>query len=161
MSEADVRARQRGEYEPEILAEPIGGPLTEDDEAKRAAGHDGDEDTAADGVDPVGGHDAAKRDRELALLGVTRAAGHDVTPGHDRLHHYWTRDPKGREQWVHAEHPFMTLVGLLVEHAHVTPERAKTWANVWYHEVFGYYPGSDVARLKHGKPPRGNRVGPG
>ncbi len=101
------------------------------------------------------------RHRTLALLGVTRAAGHDVTPGHDQLHHYWTRDPEGRRRWVHSEHPFTTLVEQLVEHAHITPERAKVWAGAWYKEVFGYSPGSDIARVKHGKPPRGHRIGPG
>ncbi len=27
-------------------------------------------------------------DDELRIRGITRAVGHDVTPGHDELHHY-------------------------------------------------------------------------
>lgn len=29
---------------------------------------------------------------------VAAAAGRDVTPGHDELHHFWTRDPEGLAQ---------------------------------------------------------------
>jgi hypothetical protein len=95
------------------------------------------------------------------VLRAREAVGHDVTPGHDQLHHYWTREPEGRERWIHAPHPFYALVEQLIEHAHVTAEVAKRWAGAWYPEVFGYAPGSDINRVRHGKPPRGNRIGPG
>jgi peptidoglycan hydrolase-like protein with peptidoglycan-binding domain len=102
-------------------------------------------------------------DDEDAPAAVAAALGHDVTPGHDELHHYWTLDPRGRERWVHSPTPWTTLLALLVEH--VKPpkplEVLKKWASRWYIEVFGYSAGSDIARVKHGKPPRGDRVGPG
>ncbi|MGE5827153.1 MAG: hypothetical protein ACM30G_02165 [Micromonosporaceae bacterium] len=97
------------------------------------------------------------------LYEAMRAAGADVTPGHDQLHHYWTRDPRGRERWVHSPTPWRTLLALLVEH--VKPPKPltvlKKWVSRWYIEVFGYAAGSDKARVAHGKPPRGKRVGPG
>src|SRR6185369_5698765 len=52
---------------------------------------------------------AKKAARSLALLGVTRALGHDVTPGHDELHHYWTRDPRGLAKWVDHPKPWTAL----------------------------------------------------
>jgi len=27
--------------------------------------------------------------RRIRIWQISRAAGHDVTPGHDQLHHYW------------------------------------------------------------------------
>lgn len=101
-------------------------------------------------------------DGSLRLRGIieTRLAGKDVTPGHDQLHHYWTRG-EGREKWVHSPKPWTTLVALLSRHPEVGPERAKTFASRWFIEVFGYAAGSDLNRVRHGKPPRGHRVGPG
>jgi phage portal protein BeeE len=89
-----------------------------------------------------------------------RAAGVDVHPGYDQLHHYWTIG-KGRGEWVGSPEPWTTLVALLIEHAHVSPGVAKTWASRWFIEVFGYAAGSDKNRVAHGRPPRGNVVGPG
>jgi hypothetical protein len=99
-----------------------------------------------------------QRARELDLLGVTRALGHDVTPGHDELHHYWTVGA-GRAKWVHSPKPWTTLVALLTRH--VGPEKAKIYASRWFIEVKGYAAGSDLNRVTHGQPPRGHRVGPG
>lgn len=93
--------------------------------------------------------DPRLRDRVLKM--AIRAGGHDVTPGHDNLHHYWTRDPIGLRRWVHAEHPATTLHALLMEHG-ISSERAWEMANVWHKEVFGIYPGE-----KKGK----NPLGPG
>lgn len=93
---------------------------------------------------------------------VLAAAGHDVTPGHDELHHYWTIG-KGRRKWVNSPTPWTTLLALLVEH--VKPpkplEVLKKWASRWFIEVKGYAAGSDKNRVAHGKPPRGKIVGPG
>jgi peptidoglycan hydrolase-like protein with peptidoglycan-binding domain len=89
---------------------------------------------------------------------VAAAAGHDVTPGHDELHHYWTRG-KGLARWATSPTPWTTLVALLSEH--VSPEKARVFASRWYIEVFKYAAGSDLARVAHGKPPRGQVVGPG
>lgn len=84
----------------------------------------------------------------------SRAAGHDTTPGHDELHHYWTVG-EGAGKW----HDFTTLYDHLVPH--VGPARAKRMAAAWFHERYGIWPGSDLNRVAHGKPPRGQRVGPG
>jgi len=93
---------------------------------------------------------------------VTAAAGHDVTPGHDELHHYWVAGP-GLARWAGSPTPWTTLVKLLVEH--VDPpkplEVLKRWASRWFIEVFHFAAGSDLNRVTHGKPPRGHRVGPG
>jgi hypothetical protein len=93
---------------------------------------------------------------------VRAAAGHDVTPGHDELHHYWVAGP-GLARWAGSPTPWTTLLKLLVEH--VKPpkplEVLKRFASRWYIEVFHYSAGSDKARVAHGKPPRGKIVGPG
>jgi len=95
-----------------------------------------------------------KAARSFAL----RALGHDVTPGHDELHHYWTVGA-GRQKWVHSPKPWTTLVALLTRH--VGPEKAKIYASRWFIEVKGYAAGSDLNRVAHGHPPRGHRIGPG
>ena len=98
--------------------------------------------------------DAAARSRALAM----RAVGHDVTPGHDELHHYWTRGP-GLAKWAGSPKPWTTLVAHLTKY--VGPEKAKVFASRWFIEVFHYAAGSDLNRVTHGHPPRGHRVGPG
>jgi hypothetical protein len=85
---------------------------------------------------------------------VRAAAGYDVTPGHDELHHWWVYG-EGRARW----HTWTELYTQLLEH--VPPEKAKLFASKWFLERFHYASGSDLNRVKHGKPPRGNRVGPG
>lgn len=107
--------------------------------------------------------DPETRDRVLALAqsryaDELRAAGKDVTPGNDELHHYWTRG-KGLAKWKGSPKPWTTLVALLTRH--VGPQKAKVFASRWFYEVFGFYAGSDLNRVTHGKPPRGKRVGPG
>lgn len=92
------------------------------------------------------------------IYSTIRAAGHDVTPGHDELHHYWTVG-EGLAKWKFSPKPWTTLVAHLTPH--VGPERAKVFASRWFHEVFGFYAGSDLNRVTHGKPPRGHKVGPG
>jgi len=96
--------------------------------------------------------------RLRGIIGETRLAGKDVTPGHDQLHHYWTRG-EGLTKWKFSPKPWTTLVALLTEH--VGPEKAKVFASRWFIEVFGYAAGSDKNRVAHGHPPRGDRVGPG
>jgi len=87
-----------------------------------------------------------------------RLAGKDTTPGHDELHHYWTRG-EGLAKWAKSPHPWTTLVEHLTKY--VGPEKAKTYASRWFIEVFGFAAGSDLNRVTHGKPPRGKHVGPG
>jgi hypothetical protein len=89
---------------------------------------------------------------------AARALGHDTTPGHDELHHYWTRG-EGLAKWSGSPTPWTTLEHHLEKF--VGPERAKRMAAEWFHEVFGFWPGSDMNRVTHGKPPRGHLVGPG
>ncbi len=89
---------------------------------------------------------------------VARAAGKDVKPGHDELHHYWTRG-EGLAKWAGSPKPWTTLVALLTPH--VGPAKAKVFASRWFIEVKGYAAGSDRNRVEHGHPPRGERVGPG
>jgi hypothetical protein len=90
---------------------------------------------------------------------IQAAAGRDVAPGHDELHHYWTKDPRGLGQWADSPKPWTTLVALLTPH--VGPAKAKVYASRWFIEVFGYAAGSDKNRVAHGRPPRGHVVGPG
>jgi hypothetical protein len=85
---------------------------------------------------------------------VTAAAGHDVTPGHDELHHWWVLG-EGRHRW----HTWTELRDQLAEH--VGPIKAAIYASAWFHERYGFWSGSDLNRVKNGKPPRGSRVGPG
>lgn len=87
-----------------------------------------------------------------------RLAGQDVTPGHDQLHHYWTRG-EGLAKWRGSPHPWTTLRRHLLKY--VNPEMATRMASKWFEEVFGYAAGSDLHRLDSGKPPRGHLVGPG
>jgi hypothetical protein len=119
---------------------------------------DEDEDEPVDEIDLALEHyqplDPAARSRALAM----RAVGHDVTPGHDELHHYWTRGV-GLAKWVSSPKPWTTLVALLSEH--VPLEKAKVFASRWFIEVFHYAAGSDLNRVTHGHPPRGHLVGPG
>lgn len=44
---------------------------------------------------------------------------------------------------------------------HMADEKARQIAASWFHERYGNWPGSDENRVAHGKPPRGDRVGPG
>ena len=77
----------------------------------------------------------------------------------DPFQHYWTKDPEGLRKWAKAEHPWETLRDHLAQH--VNPDMAKRLATKYYKIVFGFYPGSDLARVSHGKPPRGKVIGPG
>jgi hypothetical protein len=69
---------------------------------------------------------------------ISAAAGRDITPGRERLHHYWTRG-KGLARWVASPHPWTTLVALLSKH--VSAGKAKRFASKWFKEVFGIWPG--------------------
>lgn len=98
-----------------------------------------------------------RRKARLAL--ITRAAGADVMPGHDQLHHYWTRG-NGLGLWFDSPKPWTTLVAHLTKY--VGPERAKVFASKWVHEVTGMWTGEDRYRLLHGGKTRGkNPLGPG
>lgn len=95
-----------------------------------------------------------QRDRELALLGVVR----DVNIDDDTFRRYWTEGP-GLRKWLGHPHEWTALRNHLLKY--VGPERADRIASQWFHRVKGFWPGSDLHRVEHGKPPRGHLVGPG
>jgi hypothetical protein len=103
--------------------------------------------------------------RKRTTKAVKAAAGHDVTPGHDELHHYWV-EGKGRRLWADSLEPWRTLHALVTAAVRkngraVSPEEINNWVSRWFFEVKGYYAGSDLNRVAHGHPPRGKVVGPG
>lgn len=65
--------------------------------------------------------------------------GHDTHLGGEKLHHYWTRDPRGLAKWVHSPHPWTALYNHLVKH--MNSEMAKRCASAWFKEVFGIWSG--------------------
>ena len=87
---------------------------------------------------------------EKSPAGVTGAA---------RLHDYWTKDPRGLAKWADKKDPWTELYHHLLKF--LNPETAKRTAAQWFHDVFHFWPGSDLNRVTHGEPPRGKRVGPG
>lgn len=89
-------------------------------------------------------------------------AGKEATPedvkNTERLRLYWTKG-EGLAKWAETDSPWTHLYHELVKY--MNPEMAKRTATVWFHDVFGFYPGSDLNRVTHGKPPKGKVVGPG
>jgi len=85
---------------------------------------------------------------------VQAAAGVDTHPGGEQLKQYWLHG-EGAGKWS----TWTELFGHLKKH--MDNEMAKRVAAEWYHERYGIWPGSDANRVKHGKPPRGSKVGPG
>lgn len=73
---------------------------------------------------------------------------------HNQLKHYWMVG-KGAAKWS----TWTELYNHLKKH--MANEVAKRVAAEWFHERYGYWPGADVNRVVHGKPPRGHKVGPG
>jgi hypothetical protein len=87
------------------------------------------------------------------------AAGVDTHPGDARqLKDYWTRG-KGLAKWATTPDPYTELYHHLLRY--LPPDEAKRTAAEWFHDVMGFWPGSDLNRVTHGHPPRGKRVGPG
>jgi hypothetical protein len=91
---------------------------------------------------------------QYAGSGVQAAAGHDTHPGGEQLKHYWLYG-EGAAKWSTWTELYQHLVKYL------NPEMAKRTAAEWFHERYGDWPGSDTNKVRHGKPPRGHRVGPG
>lgn len=85
---------------------------------------------------------------------VQAAAGVDTHPGGEQLKHYWVYG-EGAAKWSTWTELYHHLVKYL------NPEMAKRTAAEWFHLRYGFWPGADVNRVKHGKPPRGHLVGPG
>jgi phage portal protein BeeE len=90
---------------------------------------------------------------ELRL--VTSAKG---AKGAEELHKYWVAGP-GLAKWRASPQPWTTLYHHLLKY--LPAEEAKRTAAEWFHQVFGFWPGADLNRVTHGKPPRGHKVGPG
>ena len=86
-------------------------------------------------------------DRKPGVVGASAA-----------LNRYWTRG-EGLAKWATSPHPWTTLRALLLEY--VPANQANGLATEYYHIVFGDYPGSDTARVRQGRKPRGDRIGPG
>jgi hypothetical protein len=89
-------------------------------------------------------------------------AGKELSPkdaeATERLHRYWTVG-EGRAKWADSPTPWTTLRAHLLKY--MALDEATRTATVWFHEVKGYYPGADLNRVAHGKPPRGKVIGPG
>ncbi|WP_134324701.1 hypothetical protein [Cumulibacter soli] len=78
----------------------------------------------------------------------------DTHPGGEQLHRYWVIG-KGRAKWNTWTELYRHLLKYL------PPEKARRTASKWFIERFGFAAGSDVNRVRQGKPPRGKVVGPG
>lgn len=78
--------------------------------------------------------------------------------GAARLHKYWVAGP-GLAKWRGSPTPWTTLYHHLAKY--MPSGKAKRTAAEWFHQVFGFWPGSDLNRVTHGHPPRGHKVGPG
>ncbi|MCL2781621.1 MAG: hypothetical protein FWD74_09095 [Actinomycetia bacterium] len=76
----------------------------------------------------------------------------------EQLRRYWVAG-RGLAKWAESPHPWTALRRHLLKY--LPPEEAERTASQWFHEVFGFWPGSDLNRVVHGRPPRGNRIGPG
>jgi hypothetical protein len=87
---------------------------------------------------------------------IQAAAGHDITPGHDQLHHWWVYGP-GKKRWK----TWTELYTQLAKIPAIGPIKAKSFASRWFFERYKFYAGDDRNRVMHGKPPRGQRIGRG
>jgi tRNA U34 5-methylaminomethyl-2-thiouridine-forming methyltransferase MnmC len=90
-------------------------------------------------------------------------AGRELSPedakNAKRLHDYWTKNPEGLSKWADTTQPWTNLFRHLLKF--LPEDEAKRTASVWFHDVFGFYSGSDLNRVTHGRPPRGRLIGPG
>jgi HK97 family phage portal protein len=102
----------------------------------------------------VAGAPADTAARSLVPAGDGRAAGVDTHPGGEQLKHYWLHG-EGAAKWS----TFTELHAHLIKY--LSPDMANRTAAEWFHERYGIWPGADLNRVKHGKPPRGHNVGPG
>lgn len=110
----------------------------------------GTTDETGDGTNPV--IDTGTADTPVPTVG--RAKVQD----REQLHHYWTRGA-GLAKWAESPTPWTTLHEHLVKY--MPDDEAKRAAADWFHEIFGFWPGSDANRVTHGHRPRGHLVGPG
>lgn len=78
----------------------------------------------------------------------------DARAAGNQLKQYWLHG-KGAGRWSTWTELYHHLLKYL------PAGRAKRTAAEWFHERYGFWPGADKNRVKHGKPPRGKVIGPG
>lgn len=117
-------------------------------------------DAIDDVLTEVDGHRADPRRALLALYAREAGASQKVVDRRARsksrysLKQYWLHG-EGADKWSTFDELYDHLK------KHVPPGKAKRIAASWFHQRYGYWPGSDKNRVAHGKKPRGKRVGPG
>lgn len=67
----------------------------------------------------------------------------------DNLKDYWLHGP-GLKKWATKPHPWTALYHHILKHVGV-PARAKRIASQWFHDHFGYWPGSRKGKNPVGK----------
>jgi 2'-5' RNA ligase len=104
--------------------------------------------------------DLTQDEDEVYTLSFAFASGLAHPGNAQQLHDYWTKNPKGLAKWAEKSKPWTALYHHLLKY--IKDEReAKATAAKWFHDVFHFWPGADLNRVTHGKPPRGKLVGPG
>lgn len=124
----------------------MGIPYTADLDSPEANGDD-----VATAVD-----DATQQAAPPAPVPISEAVARRGDP--ERLHQYWVAG-EGLAKWATTPDPWTNLHAELAKY--MPDGEAKRTASQWFHEVMGFWPGSDLNRVTHGKPPRGQKVGPG
>ncbi|HCT77812.1 MAG TPA: hypothetical protein DGT23_14720, partial [Micromonosporaceae bacterium] len=95
------------------------------------------------------------------IVRFARAAGTDTHPGGEELKHWALHTPEGLSKWATKPKPWTALYRFLLEKMDGNEVLAKLTASRWFIDHFGYASGSDIHRVKSGKPPRGKVIGPG
>ena len=85
---------------------------------------------------------------------VDEAESEAARADRNQLKKYWLHG-EGAARWTRWTELYHHLLKYL------PAERAKRTAAEWFHERYGFWPGADKNRVMHGKPPRGDVVGPG
>lgn len=85
----------------------------------------------------------------------------DVNPRGDdgaRLKAYWLAGPGAAKIAWNTPGDFTRCVAQLEKHM---PGRAEGYCAILHKAATGTWPGSDLNRVRSGKPPRGDQIGPG
>jgi hypothetical protein len=134
------------EWVAEQLAAGLDGPTPDDrPEDSDYNLHVPDMEAAGDAIDVLW---TAIADTEMQRADLNPTGDDDV------FKRYWVYE-EGRARW----NTWTELVAHLVKH--VSPNKAKRIASDWFHERYGFWPGDDRNRVRQGKPPRGDHIGPG
>lgn len=73
----------------------------------------------------------------------------DTHAGDGELKKYWLHGP-GLKKWATKPHPWTALYRHILKHVG-NPEKAKRIASQWFHDHFGYWPGSRKGKNPVGK----------